>query len=101
MQLNQLKHKQLLPQIHFSTTTHDNQIKPVHYLVKYETVIPSQNEDNCHSNLADFGNDQFSNRVIDEEENIIIEPLDSFSFEAVKQVFQSQNNKPIKKISNF
>ena len=38
LQLNQLKHKQLPRQTHFATPTHDNQIKPVHYLVKQETT---------------------------------------------------------------
>ena len=39
-----------------------NQIHPVHYFVKHETVQPSQKDD-CHPNLADYGNDQFSFRT--------------------------------------
>ena len=60
-QLNELKDKQLPPQIHFATMTHDNQIKPVHCLVKHETVHPSQ-KDEYHTILADFVNDHFSFR---------------------------------------
>ena len=41
LELNQLKQKQLPPQIHFATLKHDNQIKPVNYLVKHETILPS------------------------------------------------------------
>ena len=55
-----MKHKQLPPQVLFATLTHDDQIKlkPVHYLVKDETVLPSL-EDDCHPGLAHFGKDQF------------------------------------------
>ena len=35
LQVHQLRHKQLQPQIHFSIMK-DNQLKPVHYLVKHE-----------------------------------------------------------------
>ena len=75
MQLNQLKHKDLSPQIHFATLIYDKQIKSVHILVEHGTVLPSQ-KDNCHSILADFRIDQFSISNIYEEENIIIKPLD-------------------------
>ena len=64
--MNQLKHKQLPPQIHFAILTHDNQIKPVHCLVKLETVLPSQ-EDDCHPILANFGNEEFSFRITENE----------------------------------
>ena len=36
-QLHQLRHKQLPPQIDFSIKK-DNQLKPVHYLVKHEEI---------------------------------------------------------------
>ena len=67
LQLNHVKHKQLPPQVLFATLTFDDQIKskPVHYLVKHETVIPLL-EDDCHPVLAHFGNDQFPIRE-DEE----------------------------------
>ena len=68
---------------------------PVHYLVKHETVLPSQKID-FHFVSADFGNDQFTICIIDKGENIQIKPLNTFSFEAVKS-FQSQWEKQIKK----
>ena len=61
LRLNQLKHKQLPPQLEFAALTHDVQNKPEHYMVKHETVFPSQKDD-CHQILVDFGNYQFSNR---------------------------------------
>ena len=38
LQLNQLKHKQLPPQIDFDIL-HYNTLKPVHYLIKHEEVL--------------------------------------------------------------
>ena len=66
LQRNQLEHKQLPPQIHSATLTHDKQIKPVHFLIKHETVLPSQ-EDDFHPILVDFEDDQFSIRINDKE----------------------------------
>ena len=37
LQVHQLRHKQLPPQIDF-TIMKDNQLKPVHYLVKHEEI---------------------------------------------------------------
>ena len=54
LQQNQIKDKQLPPQFVFSKLTHENQIKPVHDLVKQVTVLPSQKDD-CLSILADSG----------------------------------------------
>ena len=95
LQLHQLNNKQLPLQIYFATLTHDNQVKSVHYLVKHETILPSQ-KDYCRPILADFGNYQFSIGINDKGEDIKIKPLDSILFEAVKP-FQSQYKKPIKK----
>ena len=92
---NQLKHKNLPPQDHFATPTRDNQIKPVHSLVKQGTVFPSQKDD-CHPILADFCNDIDSFRIEDTGKNIKFKPLDSFLFETFTP-FQSQYTKPIKK----
>ena len=72
---NQLKHKNLPPQVHFATLTPDNQNNPVQSLVKQDTVIPSQKDD-CQPILADFGNDLFSFRIEDTGNNITIKPLD-------------------------
>ena len=41
LQLHQLRHKQLPPQIDFSVMK-DNQLKPVHYLVKHEEIKYNQ-----------------------------------------------------------
>ena len=94
-QLKQLTHKQLPEKIHFATLTHDKQINPVHFLVKLETVFPSQPDD-CHRILADSRIAQFSIIIIDKRENIRTKPIDSLSSEAVKP-FQSQSKKPVKK----
>ena len=37
----------------FCTVTHDNRIKPLHFLVKHETVLFSQ-KDGFHPILTDF-----------------------------------------------
>ena len=73
LQINQLKHKQLLRRIHSGTLAHDNQVKHVHYLVEHETVLPSQKDD-CLPILADFGNDQLSVQNVHEGEKIIFKP---------------------------
>ena len=95
LQLNQLKHKQFPPQIEFAVMNQTNQIQPVQYLVKHETVQPSQRDD-CHPILADFSNDQFSIRLRNKDEDVTVKPLDSFSFKAVKP-FQQQYKPPVKK----
>ena len=61
LQVHQLRHKQLPPQIDFSIMK-DNQLKPVHYLVKHEEIKYNQKND-CHPFLADYGDDQFSIRI--------------------------------------
>ena len=43
LQVHQLRHKQLPPQIDFSIMK-DNQLKPVHYLLKYEEIKYIQNK---------------------------------------------------------
>ena len=60
LQLSHVKHKQLPPQVLFATLTHDYQIKlkPVQYLVKRETALPSLKDD-CQLSLALFGKYQF------------------------------------------
>ena len=63
LQLKQVKHNQLPPQVPCETLTHDDQkkIKPVHNSIKHETVLPSLKDD-CHPGLADFRHDQFPTR---------------------------------------
>ena len=74
LQIHQLRHKQLPPQIDFSIMK-DNQLKPVHYLVKHEEIKFNKKTD-CHPSLADYGKDQFSIRINDKGEDIHIKPLD-------------------------
>ena len=47
-QLNQLTHKQLALQVDFAALTQVNQIKPVHYLINYETDNRPSRRENCH-----------------------------------------------------
>ena len=96
LQINQLKHKQLPPQIDFAILQHDT-LKPVHYLIKHEEILPHQKYDS-HPILADYGTDQFSSRINDKGNDIIAKPLRSFSFESVTP-FQTKFKTPIKKNS--
>ena len=81
LQLNQLKHKQLPPQIDFALLQNGT-LKPVHYLIKYEEILPHQKHDS-HPILADYGTDQFSIRNNDKGNGIVVKPLHSFSFKSV------------------
>ena len=94
LQLNQLKHKQLPPQIDFALLQ-DNTLKPVHYLIKHEELLPHQKHDS-HPILADYGTDQFSIRINDKENDIVVKPLQSFSFKSITP-FQTKLKTPIKK----
>ena len=90
LQIHQLRHKQLPPQIDFSIKK-ANQLKPVHYLVKHEEIKYNQKYD-CHPILADYGEDQFSIRINNKGEDIHIKPLDSFSFQPIVP-FESKYNR--------
>ena len=94
LQLNQLKHKQLPPQIDFALLQ-NNTLTPVHYLIKHEEVLPHQKHDS-HPILADYGTDQFSIRINDQGNDIVVKPLQSFSFKSVTP-FQTKFKTPIKK----
>ena len=61
LQIHQLRHKQLPPQIHLSIMK-DNQLKPVRYLVKHEEIKYDQ-KNYCQPILAGYGEDQFSIRI--------------------------------------
>ena len=93
LQVHQLRHKQLPPQIDFSIMK-DSQLKPVHYIVKHEEIKYNQKND-CHPNLADYGDDQFSIRINNKGEDIHIKPLDSFSFQSIVP-FESKYKRPTK-----
>ena len=94
LQLNQLKHKQLPPQIDFALLQ-DNTLKPVHYLIKHEEILPHQKHDS-HPILADYGTDQFSIRINDKGNDIIVKSLQSFSFKSITP-FRTKFKTPIKK----
>ena len=93
LQLHQLRHKQLPPQIDFSIMK-DIYIKPVHYLVKHEEIKYNKNND-CHPILADYGEDQISIRINNKGEDIHIKSLDSFSFQSIVP-FESKYRRPTK-----
>ena len=93
LQRHQLRHKQLPPQIDFSIMR-DNQLNPVHYLVKREEIKYNQKND-CHPIFADYGGDQFSILINNKGEDIHLKPLDSFSFQSIVP-FESKYNKPTK-----
>ena len=80
-QLNQLKHKQLPSQIDLAILQ-NNSLTPVHYLVQHEEILSHQKH-NSHPILADYGTDQFSIRINDNGNDIIVKPLDSFSFKSI------------------
>ena len=91
--INKLKHKQLPPQIYFAKLQ-DSTLKPVHYLIKHEEVLPHQKHDS-QPILAHFGTSQFSLRINDERNDTIVKTLNSFSFKTVTpfQTIESQRNK--------
>ena len=93
LQIHQLRHKQLPPQIDFSIMK-DAQLKPVHYLVKHEEIKYNQKND-CHPILANYGDDHFSIRINNKGEDIFIKPLSSFSFRSIVP-FESKYKRPTK-----
>ena len=94
LQINQLKHKQLPPQIDFAILQNDT-LKPVQYLIKHEEILPHQKHDS-HLILADYGTDQFSIRINDKGNDIVFKPLQSFSFKSITP-FQTKFKAPIRK----
>ena len=94
LQLNQLKHKQLPPQIDFALLQ-DGTPKSVHYLIKHEEILPHQNHD-FHPILADYSTDKFSIRSNDKGNDIVVKPLQSSSFKSITP-FQTKFKTPIKK----
>ena len=94
LQLNQLKHKQFPPQIDFALLQNGT-LKPVHYLIRHEKILPHQKHDS-HPILADYGTYHFSIRINDKGNNIVVKPLQSFSFKSVTP-FQTKFKTPIKK----
>ena len=68
----------------------DNQLKPVHYLVKHEENKYIQKND-CHPILQD----QFSIRINNKGDDTHIKHLDSFSFQSIVP-FESKYKRPKK-----
>ena len=87
LQLNHGKHKQIPPQVLFAKLTHDDQIKlkPMQYLVKRETALPSLKND-CHPCLAHFENHQFPIREVKEVEKNTVKTMESLLFDAVQPI---------------
>ena len=94
LQLNQLKHKQLAPQIDIALLENGT-LKPVHYLIKHEEILPHQKHDS-HPILADFGTDQFSIRINVKGNDIVVKLLHSFSFQSTTP-FRTKFKTPVKK----
>ena len=94
LQLDQLKHKQLSPQIDFALLQ-DGTLKPVHYLFKHEEILLNQKHDS-HPILADYGTDQISIRINDKGNDIVVKPLQSSSFKSITP-FQTKFKTPMKK----
>ena len=65
------------------------------YLIQHEEKLPHQKYDS-HPILADYGTDRFSIRINDKGIDIIVKPLDSFSFKSITQ-FQNKYKTPAKK----
>ena len=81
LQLNQLKHKHLPPQIDFGILQ-NNTMKPVHYLIKHEEELPHQKH-GSHPILVDFGTDRVSIRINYKDNDIVVNASNSFSFKSV------------------
>ena len=92
-----LKHKLFPPKIDFAVLQ-DSTLKPVQNLIEHEEVLPHQKHD-PHPILADYGTDQFSIRINDKGNDIIVKPLNSSSFKSVTP-FQTKFKTPVKKNNN-
>ena len=75
LQLNQLEHKQLPPQVDFALLQNGT-LKPVHYLIKHEEILPNQKHDS-QPILADCGTHHFSIRINDKGNDIFVNPSHS------------------------
>ena len=93
LQLNQLKLKQLPPQIDFALLQNGT-LKPVRDLIKHEGILHQQNHD-PHLVLANYGTYQFSIRINDKGNYIVVNCVHSFPFKSVTP-FQTKFKTPIK-----
>ena len=60
----QLGHKTLPPHTDFIQLTPNISLKQIHYYVKHEDVLPIQ-KNVSHPILVEYGNDQFSRRILE------------------------------------
>ena len=98
LQSNQLKLKHITPHIDFAMLQ-NNTPKHVHYMIKHKEELPHQNHDS-HPILADYETHQFSIRINDKGNDVIVKLLDSFSFKSVTP-FQSKFKTPLKNPINL
>ena len=94
LHINQFKQKILPKQIGFAILQ-DNTLKPVHYLIEHEQVLPHQKHDS-HPFLVGSVTDQFPIRINDKGNDNIVKPLNYFSFKSVTP-FQTKFKTPVKK----
>ena len=94
LQINQLKHKQLPPQIDFAIAQ-DSTLKPVHYVIIHEEVLPHETHDS-HPILPDFGTAHISIRINDKGNDINVKLLHSISYKS-ETPFQTKFKRPFKK----
>ena len=73
----------------------NNSLTPVHYLIQHEEVFTHQKHDS-HPILADYGTDQFSIRINDKGNDLIVKTLDSFSSKSIIP-FQNKYKTPARK----
>ena len=103
IQLNQLKHNQLPPQINFAILQ-DSTLKAIQYLIKHEEVLPHQKHDS-RPIITDYGRDQFSIPNHDKGNVITVKSLNSFSVISVtpsRTKFKTpvkKNNKALHQLS--
>ena len=91
----QLQHRTLPIRINFiRLKPPNNSLKQIHYLLKHGDVVPTQKKDS-HPILVDYGEDQFTLRVLDKGNTVRYTPLDSFSFNSVSS-FLIINKKPMR-----
>ena len=70
----QLQYETLPPHIDFLQLKNDNILKPIHYLVKHEEVLPTHKNDS-HLILVDYRDDLFTLRIQDKGNIVKNTPL--------------------------
>ena len=91
----QLQHKTIPPYFEFVQLKPINSLKQIHYLVEHGDVIPTQNK-YFHPILVEYGDDQYTIRILDKGNTVTYTPLNSLSFKSAS----SFSNKYTKSIKN-